>query len=62
MAAGHDMHFPAFLRELGQLIEERAVISCVYLRLVVLDNIEELAGLPTRQCGVITTSAQKSQS
>ena len=55
------MHFPAFLRELGQLIEERAVISCVYLRLVVLDTIEELAGLPTGQCGVITTSAKKSQ-
>ena len=52
------MHFPAFLRELGQLIEERAVISCVYLQLVVLNNIKELAGLPTGQCGVITTSAK----
>lgn len=55
------MHFPAYLRELGQLIEEGAVISSVYLRLVMLDTIEELAGLPTVQCGVITTSAKESQ-
>ena len=38
------MSFPSFLRELGQLIQ-RAVISCVYPRLIALDTVNELAGL-----------------
>ena len=52
------MSFTAFLRELGQLIQERAVISCVYPRLVALDTVKELAGLTSDKCGLITTSAK----
>ena len=39
------MTFPHFLRELGQLIQERAVISCIHPRLVAMDTVNELAGL-----------------
>ena len=53
------MSFPDFLRELGQLIHERAVISCVYPRLVALDTVNELAGLTSSECGLITTSAME---
>ena len=56
---GQVMSFTAFLRELGQLIQERAVISCVYPRLVALDTVNELAGLTSDKCGLITTSAKK---
>ena len=56
---GKVMSFTAFLRELGQLIQERAVISCVYPRLVALDTVNELAGLTSDKCGLITTSAKK---
>ena len=50
------MSFPSFLRELGQLIQHRAVISCVFPRLVALDTVNELAGLTCTHPG-LTTSA-----
>jgi DNA-binding NarL/FixJ family response regulator len=53
------MTIPAFLRELGQLIKERAVISCVYPRLVALETVQEIAGLTFAQPGLITTSAKE---
>lgn len=39
------MSFCSLLRELGQLIQQRVVISCVSPRLVALDRVNELAGL-----------------
>ena len=53
------MSFPAFLRELAQLIQERMVISCLYPRLVALDTVNELAGLTRNHSGLITASAKK---
>ena len=53
------MTFTAFLRELGQLITERAVVSCIYPRLVALETINEIAGLTFAQPGLITTSAKE---
>ena len=53
------MTFSAFLRELGQLIKERAVISCLYPRLVALETVKEIAGLTGAQPGLITTSAKE---
>ncbi|MDA0258911.1 MAG: hypothetical protein O2972_09510, partial [Cyanobacteria bacterium] len=50
------MSFPSFLRELGQLIQQRAVISCVFPRLVALDTVNELAGLTCAHPG-LTASA-----
>ena len=50
------MSFPSFLRELGQLIQQRAVISCVYPRLIALDTVNELAGLTPTYPGLVTTS------
>ena len=53
------MTFTAFLRELGQLITERAVVSCIYPRLVALETVNEIAGLTFAQPGLITTSAKE---
>ena len=50
------MSFPSFLHELGQLIQHRAVISCVFPRLVALDTVNELAGLACAYPG-LTASA-----
>ena len=50
------MSFPSFLRELGQLIQERAVISCTHPRLVAMDTVNELAGLTCAHPGLITAS------
>ena len=50
------MSFPHFLRELGQLIQERAVISCIHPRLVAMDTINELAGLTCAHPGLIASS------
>ena len=50
------MSFPSFLHELGQLIQQRAVISCVFPRLVALDTVNELAGLACAYPG-LTASA-----
>ena len=50
------MTFPHFLRELGQLIQERAVISCIHPRLVAMDTINELAGLTCAHPGLIASS------
>ena len=50
------MSFPSFLRELGQLIQERAVISCTHPRLVAMDTVNELAGLTCAHPGLITSS------
>ena len=46
------MSFPHFLRELGQLIQERAVISCIHPRLVAMDTVNELAGLTCAHPGL----------
>lgn len=53
------MTFTAFLRELGKLITERAVVSCIYPRLVALETVNEIAGLTFAQPGLITTSAKE---
>ena len=53
------MTFTAFLRELGQLITERAVVSCIYPRLVALETVNEIAGLTFAEPGLITTSAKE---
>ena len=50
------MSFPAFLRELGQLIQERAVISCIHPRLVAMDTIHEMAGLTCAHPGLTASS------
>jgi hypothetical protein len=50
------MSFPTFLRELGQLIQERAVISCIHPRLVALDTIHKLGGLTCVHSGLIASS------
>ena len=50
------MSFPHFLRELGQLIQERAVISCIHPRLVAMDTVNELAGLTCAHPGLIASS------
>ena len=50
------MSFPSFLRELGQLIQERAVISCTHPRLVAMDTVNELARLTCAHPGLITAS------
>ena len=50
------MSFPAFLHELGQLIQQRAVISCVYPRLIAIDTLNELTGMAASHSGLITTS------
>ena len=50
------MSFPTFLRELGQLIQERAVISCIHPRLVAMDTIHEMAGLTCAHPGLIASS------
>ena len=49
------MSFPAFLRELGLLIQDRAVISCVYPRLVAIDTVNELAGINHAHPGLATS-------
>ena len=49
------MSFPAFLRELGLLIQDRAVISCVYPRLVAIDTVNELAGMNHAHPGLATS-------
>ena len=50
------MSFPTFLRELGQLIQERAVISCIHPRLVAMDTIHEMAGLTCAHPGLTASS------
>ena len=50
------MSFPTFLRELGLLIQERAVISCIHPRLVAMDTIHEMAGLTCAHPGLIASS------
>ena len=50
------MSFPTFLRELGLLIQERAVISCIHPRLVAMDTIHEMAGLTCAHPGLTASS------
>ena len=50
------MSFKAFLGELSLLIHNRAVISCVYPKLVALETIQELANLNCAYPGLISTS------
>lgn len=50
------MSFPNFLRELGQLIQERSVISCIHPRLVAMDTVNQLAGLTCTHPGLIASS------
>lgn len=49
------MSFKAFLEELGQLIHNRSVISCVYPKLVALETVNELASLSCAYPGLICT-------
>ena len=53
------MSFPSFLRELGQLIQQRAVISCLFPRLVALDTVNELAGLACSYPSLTTTFGEE---
>ena len=50
------MSFPTFLHELGKLIQERAVISCIHPRLVAMDTIDEMAGLTCAHPGLTASS------
>ena len=50
------MSFPTFLRELGLLFHERAVISCIHPRLVAMDTIHEMAGLTCAHPGLTASS------
>ena len=50
------MSFPTFLRELGKLIHERAVISCIHPRLVAMDTVNALANLNCAYPGLRATS------
>ena len=50
------MSFPTFLHELGKLIQERAVISCIHPRLVAMDTVNELANLTCAYPGLSASS------
>ena len=50
------MSFPTFLHELGTLIQERAVISCIHPRLVAMDTVNELANLTCAYPGLSASS------
>ena len=50
------MPFKEFLEELGLLIHHRAVISCVYPKLVALEAVNELTNLNCAYPGLISTS------
>ena len=50
------MSFKDFLVELGKLIHDRSIISCVYPRLVALEAVNELTTLNYSNPGLISTS------
>ena len=52
------MSFKDFLVELGKLIHDRSVISCVYPRLVALEAVNELTTLNHSNPGLISTSRE----
>ena len=52
------MSFKDFLVELGKLIHDRSVISCVYPRLVALEAVNELTTLNNSNPGLISTSGE----
>ena len=53
------MSFKDFLVELGKLIHDRSVISCVYPRLVALEAVNELATLNNSNPGLVSTSGEE---
>ena len=53
-----DMSFKNFLSELGRLIHDRSIISCVYPKLVALEAVNELTKLNSSLPGLISTSKE----
>ena len=53
-----DTSFKNFLSELGQLIHDRSIISCVYPKLVALEAVNELTKLNSSLPGLISTSKE----
>ena len=53
-----DMSFKNFLSELGQLIHDRSIISCIYPKLVALEAVNELTKLNCSHPGLISTSGE----
>ena len=51
-----DMSFKNFLSELGRLIHDRSIISCVYPKLVALEAVNELTKLNSSLPGLISIS------
>ena len=53
-----DTSFKNFLSELGRLIHDRSIISCVYPKLVALEAVNELTKLNSSLPGLISTSKE----
>ena len=53
-----DMSFKNFLSELGRLIHDRSIISCIYPKLVALEAVNELTKLNSSHPGLISTSKE----